>query len=214
MAIGRTEVQKRQVPFGNGNRGFLNLAGPHRADSAPGGSKGKDPDPVKQTSQLNVRHFCHVLLLPGRPLKSLPQCQAFQQLQYRFSHLHPLFPRRQSAYGNGGAYPGPCQSRLCVPRVRCRLKTAEGRSADRWEKIPPHKQGGSSPPPVPCRFPAVRSMRQSDMLRDNWRRGITFYMFLSPEEITLCLPEMMESMQMTELPFPEAVLRFQKATKE
>jgi hypothetical protein len=52
------------------------------------------------------------------------------------------------------------------------------------------------------------------MLRDNWRRGITFYMFLSPEEITLCLPEMMESMQMTELPFPEAVLRFQKATKE
>lgn len=50
MAIVRTEVQKRQVPFGNGNRGFLNLAGPHRADSAPGGSKGKDPDPVKQTS--------------------------------------------------------------------------------------------------------------------------------------------------------------------
>ena len=107
MAIGRTEVQKRQVPFGNGNRGFLNLAGPHRADSAPGGSKGKDPDPVKQTSQLNVRHFCHVLLLPGRPLKSLPQCQAFRQLQYRFSHLHlHCFPADNQRMGTAEHIPG------------------------------------------------------------------------------------------------------------
>ena len=139
MAIVRTEVQKRQVPFGNGNRGFLNLAGPHRADSAPGGSKGKDPDPVKQTSQLNVRHFCHVLLLPGRPLKSLPQCQAFRQLQYRFSHLHPLFPVTISVWerrsiSRAMSIPALCSSGTLSSKQRF----GEGRSCGQTGMKIPH----------------------------------------------------------------------------
>ena len=173
MAIVRTEVQKRQVPFGNGNRGFLNLAGPHRADSAPGGSKGKDPDPVKQTSQLNVRHFCHVLFLPGRPLKSLPQCQAFRQLQYRFfTSSSTVSPQTISVWERRSISRAMSIPALCSSGTLSSKNSGKVDQPDRWEKIPTYnKQGGSSPPPVPCRFRRLSPLHAAvrcDMLRDRF----------------------------------------------
>ena len=54
----------REVPFGNGDRGLFNLAGPRRTDTAPRGRKRKDPYPVKEAPQLNIRHC------PGSPAPS------------------------------------------------------------------------------------------------------------------------------------------------
>lgn len=96
-----------KVPFGYGDGRFLNLAGPDRTDTAPGGSQREHADPVKKAPQLNVRHGpgCRV---PSRqaPLPAWsPQCPAARQPQYRFSHPRPQRCRRQSEYGNAAAYP-------------------------------------------------------------------------------------------------------------
>ena len=53
-----------KVPFGYGDGRFLNLAGPYRTDTAPGGGQREHADPVKKAPQLNVRHG------PGRRVPS------------------------------------------------------------------------------------------------------------------------------------------------